>query len=315
MKLLDILRKVIRKEEKKMKFEDTATEWLLLKKIEIKQSTYAKYEYVINKYLLPNFEDKTLEELQKYNFNELVVKLMEYLSAKSIRDILCVLKAILYYANDEYNCNFKVKKITSPKIDGENIVIMSRREKSRLENFCIKESSLKSIGIVICLNTGLRTGEICALKWRNINLDKRTLSVKNTLQRIYDNKAKSSKVIIDVPKTRKSIREVPISNKLYELLKDLKKKHKDTDFFLTGDTEKYIEPRNYQFYFKSVLRKCKIKGYKFHTLRHFFATECIAVGMDVKTLSVILGHSSVDVTLNRYVHSDFKKQKKYLERL
>ena len=315
MNLMNILKNIVKKEEKQMDFNKLATEWLMQRKIRIKESTYSKYEYVINRYLFPKLKNMNLEELQKYNFNELVAELMESLSTKSIRDIICILKGILYYANDEYSGNLKIKRITSPKLNIENIVIMSKREKSRLENYCLKENTLKSIGIVICLNTGLRIGEICALRWENINLEKRTLSVKNTLQRIYDNKSKSTKVIIDVPKTRKSIREIPISNKLYELLKPLKKKYKDKDFFLTGNSEKYIEPRNYQFYFKSTLKKCKIKPYKFHQLRHFFATECIEVGMDVKTLSVILGHSSVDVTLNRYVHTDLKKQKKYLERL
>lgn len=315
MNLINVLKNIVKKEDDKLDFEKISTEWLLQKKIGIKESTYAKYEYMINRYLFPNLKDMKIEELQKYNFNELVVELKEDLSAKSVRDILGILKAILYYANDEYGYNFKIKKITSPKLDIENIVIMSRREKSRLENYCIKDNSLKALGIVICLNTGLRIGEICALKWENINLNKRTLSVKNTLQRIYDDKTKKTKVIIDVPKTRKSVREIPLSTKLYELLKAIKKKYKDIDFFLTGSSQKYIEPRNYQFYFKSLLKKCKIKDYKFHQLRHFFATECISVGMDVKTLSVILGHASVDVTLNRYVHSDFKKQKKYLERL
>ena len=128
-------------------------------------------------------------------------------------------------------------------------------------------------------------------------------------------KPKKTKVIIDVPKTRKSVREIPLSTKLYDLLRAIKKQYKDTDFLLTGDSQKYIEPRNYQFYFKNVLKECKIKSYKFHCLRDFFATECISVGMDVKTLSVILGHASVDVTLNRYVHSNLKKQKKYLDRI
>ena len=225
MNLINILKIIVKKEDDKLDFEKIAMEWLLQKKIGIKESTYAKYEYMINWYLLPNLKDMKMEKLQKYNFNELVVELMEDLSAKSIRDILCILKAVLYYANDEYGCKFKIKKITSPKLDIENIVIMNRREKSRLENYCINDNSLKALGIVICLNTGLRIGEICALKWENINLDKRTLSVKNTLQRIYDDKTKKTKVIIDVPKTRKSIREILLSTKLYGLLRAIKKKY------------------------------------------------------------------------------------------
>lgn len=135
------------------------------------------------------------------------------------------------------------------------------------------------------------------------------------MQRVYDNEQKKTKIIIDVPKTAKSIRQIPISNKLYEILKIIKKKYNDDDFFLTGSSQKFIEPRNYQKYFKNVLRKCRIKSYKFHTLRHTFASNCIEVGMDVKSLSEMLGHSSVEITLNKYVHSNYKMQKKYLEKL
>lgn len=300
---------------RRIKFKQIAEEWLETKKINVKESTYCNYRYTMNRYIIPKFGNMSTKQLEKYNFNEFVDELMKELSTSSIRDILCVLKGILNYANDEYECKFKIQKIVSPKSKRKNLKIMSRREKSRLENYCIKEKSLKALGIVICLNTGMRIGEICALKWEEINLERRIIYVKYTLQRIYDDNTKKTKVVIDVPKTRNSIREIPISNKLYELLKELKKNHNPDDYFLTGECEKYVEPRSYQSFFSGVLKKCKIKHYKFHCLRHYFATECIAVGMDVKTLSIILGHSSVDITLNRYVHSDFSRQKKFLEKI
>ena len=150
---------------------------------------------------------------------------------------------------------------------------------------------------------------------KNIDLEKNELHIRHTLQRIYDKDQKKTKIIIDKPKTRNSVRNIPISNKLHEILKELRKEYKDDDYFLTGDTEKYIEPRSYQYIFKDILRKSKIKKYKFHILRHTFATECIEVGMDVKSLSEILGHASVEITLNKYVHSSYKTKKKYLEKL
>ena len=217
--------------------------------------------------------------------------------------------------NEEYDANIKIKKIKSPQLIQEKVEILSNREKGRLENACIRENTLKSIGILVCLNTGLRIGEICVLKWENINLDKNILYVKKTLQRVYNKEERKTKVIIDVPKTISSIRAVPISNKLYEIIKPLKKDYKEEDFLLTGNNEKYSEPRSYQKYFKDILRKCKIKGYKFHTLRHTFSCNCIEVGMDAKSLSELLGHSKVEITLNRYVHSSYKMQKKYLEKL
>ena len=153
---------------------------------------------------------------------------------------------------------------------------------------------------------------MCALKWKNINLEKRIIYVKHTLQRVYNREEHTTKVILDSPKTQKSIREIPISNKLYDILKELKVKNNEDEFFLTGDSEKFIEPRSYYKYYKDLLRRSRIKSYKFHALRHTFATNCIEVGMDVKSLSEILGHASVEITLNKYVHSSYKTQKNTL---
>lgn len=134
------------------------------------------------------------------------------------------------------------------------------------------------------------------------------------MQRIIK-KGQKSEVIIDTPKSQKSIRAIPISKKLYDVIKPLKTKHNDENYFLTGSKDKYIEPRNYQYMFKTILKNCKIKKYKFHALRHTFASDCIEVGMNIKALSEILGHASVDITLNIYVHSSYKQKKKYLEKL
>ena len=226
------------------------------------------------------------------------------------------MKSILYYAQDEYDLKVKTNKMVGPKLDSEPLVILSKWEKEKLEKKCLKENTLKCLGIIIALNTGLRIGELCALKWKNIDLEKREISVKKTLQRIYNDEKKKTMIIIDSPKSKKSVRNIPISNKLYEILVPLKKKYKDDCFFLTGSSEKYIEPRNYENTFKDLLRKSKIKRkYKFHITRHTFATNCIEVGMDIKSLSEILGHASVEITLNKYVHSSYKTKKKYLEKL
>ena len=304
-----------KKFDKKVRFNQIVDEWLEGKKLLVKESTYCKYKYSINQYIMPTFDNMKLKQLQKYNFNNFITELMVELSSKTVRDIVCILKSLLYYANDEYKCNISIGKITIPKLVKNKINILTKREIKKLEKYCIAEDDPKSIGIVISLNTGLRIGEICALKWKNINLEKKQLYVKNILQRVYDKSQNKSKIIIDSPKTENSERVIPISNKLYEILKNCKKNYKDEDFFLTGDSEKYIEPRNYLKHFKTVLEKCRIKSYRFHILRHTFATNCVEVGMDVKNLSEMLGHSSVEITLNKYVHSNYNVQKKYLEKL
>ena len=135
------------------------------------------------------------------------------------------------------------------------------------------------------------------------------------VERIYSKEENKTIVIIDTPKSMTSIRTIPINSKLYNILKQVKRKCTKNDFVLTGLSDHYVEPRNYQYNFKEILKKSKIKRYKFHTLRHTFATNCIEAGMDIKSLSEILGHADVSITLNIYVHSSDKTKRKYLEKI
>ena len=314
MWLIDKTKKSIKK--RTVTFKIATEEWLLLKKRTVKQSTYSNYRYAIKKYLFPQFERFTIKSLENYNFNEFIDELNQDYAPKTVRDILTKLKSILYYMQDEYEANIKIHKIVGPRLNQEPVVILNKRETTRLENYCIKENSIRSIGIVICLNTGLRIGELCALSWENIDLDKREIRVRKTLQRIYDEETGKTKIIIDTPKSKKSVRNIPISNKLYTILKGIKKDKNEKEFFITGDFKKYIEPRSYENIYKDILRKARIKRtYNFHVLRHTFSTNCIEAGMDIKSLSELLGHSGVEITLNKYVHSSYKTKKKYLEKL
>ena len=304
-------------ERKTITFSEVAEQWLKLKKNSVKISTYSKYSYTVNKYIIPKFNKISLSNMKNYDFNQFISELEERqnLSEKTIKDIMCVLKAIACYAEEEYDIIFKKKKVIEPKIKTNPLIILSRREQGKLERRCLRENTLPSLGIIIAMNTGLRIGEICGLKWKDIDLEKRILYVRRTLQRIYDIEHKTTRIIIDTPKTQNSVRNIPISNKLYELLLPFKGKYSENSFFLTGDEYIYIEPRRMQYIFKDILQKSDIRMYKFHILRHTFATHCIEVGMDPKSLSEILGHATVDITLNRYVHSSYKTKKKFLERL
>ena len=296
-------------------FEDVFYMWIEYKKSEIKKSTYSTYLYNVTKYLFPKLKNLTLKKIEKYNFDELADELSKKLSPKKTRDILCNLKAILTFIEDEFDCKINLKKIRSPKLIAKPTVILNDKEINKIEKYCLKLNTLKSIGIIICLNTGLRIGEVCALKWENIDLDRREIYIKKTLQRVYSDKnLGKTEIIVDTPKTQTSIRTIPISNKLYEILIPLKNKYKNEEFFLTG-SKKGIEPKAYRDVFKEYLKRTKIKLCRFHILRHTFATKCIENGMDIKSLSEILGHSSVEITLNKYVHSSYKIKKKYLEKL
>lgn len=310
MKIVKRIKRIVKGENK---FKKVAKEWLEYKKNSIKKSTYYNYKFIIEKYINQEFGEKNIEKIKDYN--QYIQKLMNTLSSKTIRDIICVLKAILKYYEEENDCKLKYKKMNVPKLEKKEIKILSTKERRKLEKYCLEDKTLKSLGILLSLNTGLRIGEVCALKWENIDLKERNIYVKKTLQRIYDAENKKTKIIIDKPKTETSVRCIPLNSKIYEELNKLKKGFSEKDFFLTGANGIFIEPRVYQNYYKNLLKSCKIKEYNFHILRHTFATNCIDVGMDIKSLSEILGHATVDITLNRYVHSSRKMKEKYLEKI
>ena len=208
----------------------------------------------------------------------------------------------------------KLDLINLPRVRTHSLKVFSESDKRKIKAYCMNSENTKDIGIALCLYTGMRIGEICALKWEDIDLNKRIIYVRHTLQRIYIDK-KNTKIIIDAPKSEKSIRNIPMSNMIYTKLKSMRENFSKDDFFLTGDSKSFMEPRGYQYTFKKMLKECKIAERNFHCLRHTFATDCISVGMDVKSLSEILGHSDVSITLNRYVHSSDKIKKRYLEKL
>lgn len=302
--------------QKKVTFENITEDFLIYKKQQIKESTYFNYTYKIQKYLLPVLKDLTLEEIAKYDFNKFSDDLLEeaHISNKFLKDILLVLKSILRYAERKYDIKMKLELINLPRVRMQNLKVFSTNDKRKIKAKCLNSNDTRDLGIILCLYTGMRIGEICALKWEDIDLNKKTIYIKHTLQRVYVD-CKSTKILIDVPKSEKSLRSIPMSNLVYSKLKEIKENYKKEDFFLTGNSKHFLEPRGYQYTFKKCLDECRVNYRNFHCLRHTFATDCINVGMDVKSLSEILGHSDVSITLNRYVHSSDKMKKRYLEKL
>lgn len=220
----------IKNRGKSIKFEQIAVEWLETKRMTIKQSTYYKYAYCIDKYLKNELGKLKRRKLEKYNYNELTNKLTKELSSKTVKEILNVLKSILKYANQRYNMNINLDLIISPKVRSKEIKVLSNKEVNKLEKYCLEENSLKSLGILICLNTGLRIGEICALKWADIDFEKKLISIKKTLQRVYTTE-KKTRIILDSSKTDSSIRAIPMSDKIYHVLKGVSKKQEPEFFF------------------------------------------------------------------------------------
>lgn len=306
-----------RKELNKYKgnFDYYINNWLSSMKFMVKKSTYAHYTQIVTNHISPdlgfikiNFlTSEVIEDYINGKFEHGRIDGLGGLSEKSIRDIVVVLRQILSYAN--INIQFKL-----PKLKKKEIKILSKKEQRQLEKLAIEMNTTYSLGILLSLYTGMRLGEVCALKWKDINLSKRVIHVRETMVRIRDvEETNKTKIIIDNPKTEHSKRYIPINKFLYTHLKNILVEDKEA-YFLTG-TRKYIEPRTYYNRYKKIIDLVCINNYGFHTLRHTFATRCIEIGMDPKTLSEILGHSDVKVTLSLYVHPTDKLKNKYLEKL
>lgn len=200
-----------------------------------------------------------------------------------------------------------------PKGKAKEKSLLGKAEQTMLNNYLTSNPNASNVGILLSATTGIRIGELCALKWGNIDLEKRTLTIKNTVQRIKSiDGSTATKLIITLPKSNSSVRKIPLPDFIIPILRNLKG---NNDYYILSGTRAIIEPRTMQYRFKHILSDLNLPNVSFHSLRHGFATTCIALGFDVKTLSEILGHSSVEIILNRYVHSSMERKAEFMKLL
>lgn len=301
----------------KFTFKDVANGWKEEKKNYVKLSTYSAYCLLCDNHLIPAFaelNDITEELVQSYVLYEFKKGLTE----KTIKDILIVLKMILKYGVKNNYMDFHQIDIKFPTNHERKVVeVLTRDNQKKLMDYLYSNFTFKNMGIFLCLSTGLRIGELCALKWCDIDMEERVIKVRHTIQRIYitdEGDKKYTKLLIDTPKTKESIRDIPLSSDLVKLLNPLKKVVNDEYFILTNNVNP-TEPRTYRNYYKKVLKYLNIPDLKFHGLRHSFATRCIEANGDYKTVSVILGHSNISTTLNLYVHPNKEQKKKCIDKM
>lgn len=215
-----------------IEFNTICREWLYFKKNKVKESTYLNYKFIINKHLKNDFRNKQINYFKEYDLNKYIDKLKKKLANKTIIDLISVFKSILRYTERKYNMDFKLDLISCPTIYQKEIEVFSDKEKSKLEKYLLENQELKNIGILISLYSGLRIGEICSLKWSNIDFDSKLIYVNHTMQRVYIEKNKTQ-VIITEPKTKKSIRKIPIAKTLYNKLKEISINYSKDDYILT----------------------------------------------------------------------------------
>lgn len=285
--------------------------WLQSKKPYIKQSTYSHYLSVTEKHINSFFKNKRITEITEPMIQAISAELMHSLKPKTVRDILVILGQILDYASKQGLCTRISAKIQFPKDTAGTIRILSPREQQQLIMFLNQEPDLQKLGVLICFYTGMRLGEICGLRWEDIDFANQMIKVRRTIQRISSENS-GTRFLIDTPKTQKSVRDIPIPEFLMSYLRERKCSNLAA-YILTG-TEQFTQPRTYQNRFKAYLRDSGLPNdFHFHTLRHTFASRAIELGFDPKTLSEILGHANVNITLNRYVHSSIELKRRNME--
>lgn len=290
---------------------EIAVAWKEYKRPYVKQSTMAAYLLILENHLLPAFgENDSLPEQSVQSF--VLEKIECGLSVKSIKDILIVLKMVMKFGVKNEWMNYYEWDIKYPTNSAnKELEVLSVSNHRKILDHIQSHFTFTGLGIYISLSTGLRIGEICALKWNDINITEGTITVSRTIERIYmiEGEKKHTELVISSPKTKNSCREIPMSKELLAIVKPLKKIVNDNFYVLTND-EHPTEPRTYRNYYNGLMEKLGIPRLKYHGLRHSFATRCIEAGCDYKTVSVLLGHSNISTTLNLYVHPNMEQKKR-----
>ena len=280
-------------------------DWLFAVKLRVKSSTYANYQMKVEKHILPKFGGMRYEMLTVQMLNNFIQeKLDSGLSAKYVSDIVIAFKSMSKYSAKIHGFHNILADVELPKVHRSEAVLLTRNQQLHLCRYLQRNPCTTSLCVLLSLYTGLRVGEVCGLMWRDIDFEKSILAVRRTVQRIQ-NGNHSTCILADTPKSRTSRRSIPIPKFLMKLLRD--SRSKDNYYILSG-SEHIIEPRTLQRRFKSILKKVDLPSVGYHCLRHMFATNSLQAGFDVKTLSEILGHASVETTLNRYVHTSMERK-------
>jgi len=302
---------MIFKRKKAKNYTDVLYEWLNNKKNKTKESTYLKYLIIIDTYineLLGNVQFKKINnnDIKIFFENEKISKLSD-----SFKNNLFVIinASINYGINKKYRKKFLIEKIQFKKSKNE-ITYFTKKEEEILVNYLTNNMNLRNLSILLGLFSGIRIGEICALKWKDIDFINNTLNINKTAQRIKNidkNETNKTKLVVDLPKTESSIRVIPLPDILISILKQYRQ---DDDYFIfTNNGSIPKDPRALEKYFSSVLTRIGIKKLNFHSLRHTFATRLREQKIDIKVISELLGHSDWKITQSFYIHAsiDYKR--------
>lgn len=300
--------------DKQIPFSEVAESWIESKAQLVKRSTYCAYSLIIKTHLLPTFRGHS--EITESEAQQFVIdKLNSGLKRKTVKDIIATLRAIVRYGEKHLGFPGERWEIVLPTdTESKTLPTLSLSSHRKLLRHLLESPTVQNIGVTIALTTGMRIGEVCALRWENTDLVRRVITVRQTVGRIYDSEHNRTERITSTPKTKTSNREIPIGKELYDALRAIKDKA-TSEKYVVGGSESPKEPRTYREYFSRLLKRLDIPRIVFHGLRHTFATRCIECMCDYKTVSAILGHSNVATTMNLYVHPDMEQKKRCISKM
>lgn len=305
---------------KLVRINDLANCWIRDYSLNLKESSVIKYQNIISNYILPYFNKVYISSIT----NEQLLEFVNYLRTKggkknsglapaTVSEVITTMNALRMYAIKKgYLINYTTECVCI-KREASSIRVFSLYEETQLITYLKNIHAPSALGILICFYTGIRVGELCALTWNDINLIEKTMKIGRTMQRLRVNgKDHKTEIRILEPKTTNSTRIIPLPD---DLVESMVQYYTPNSYVLSGDPVKFVEPRVMQKKFKKILKNCNIEDANFHAIRHSFATRCIELGFDIKSLSEILGHSNVTITMNKYVHPSMELKAEHMNKL
>lgn len=290
--------------------------WLADRAEKVKDSSYVCYANLIRLHVCPELgngmvRDMTAEKLEKYLSEKKKAGRKDGkggLSAKTIGDILFVLKSALKLAQRKhgYVDSGEIMDLKSPAVGKRRVETFGQKETEQMSNILLANWNLENASVFLTLNTGIRLGELCALKWSDLDEQENELRIRRTVLRLK--KGSKTQLVIQTPKSEQSRRDLPLQPELVELLAKLRNSASDDSYLFSGGT-KPVDPRTVQYRFRRFLSRYHLSIHNFHVLRHSFASRCIEKGMDAKCLSEILGHANIKTTLQLYVHPSMAQKR------
>ncbi|SHI06511.1 Site-specific recombinase XerD [Sporobacter termitidis DSM 10068] len=285
----------------------------------VKPSTYENYYNCMRLYVIPFFtgpENSRITETSAGRFVR-AIKDNVALSDAYKRKLLSIFKtALREILKGSAECAPVMEAVRLPKPESTEVQVFSLKEQRLVENAVLCSNDMRRLGILLCFYTGIRLGELCALKWGDIDFEAGTMSIARTVSRTKNFRPEENRtaLLVGLPKSQKSVRKIPLPAFLLKLAAGMKPAANEEHYVLSG-TAAPLDPRTYQKYFKKILLLAGVKDRKFHAIRHTFATRALELGVDIKTLSEILGHANVSITLNIYAHSLMEQKKIAIEKL